>query len=414
MSDPVEIELKPLTDMITTMFGSEFVEFLKRQHGTVRGFYEKSTAITQCNNVVGKFEPNKSVCWICGLVIPPSSSPTDALAAECEHIFPIAQAIFFIGLYSNEIKDNIAFKNKLKLEYDWSHRVCNQIKNDSHFIEHNIKNPTGRWNINKDKIVDFLNEILLRGNTYDNGANKIRTILNQNNLRLNTWIAQRVDYIYRRCRDILLTIQPKNENLWILATVSDLADEYLNSGYEPEIIPPTLPTAKRTGFQPMTQSQVEAVYMRWGDFIMKKVNQFVIQYLAERLRRYSSEQKAIRSQKALMVLDRSLIVKIKEFIWPIYAQLPPDANKDVRFVEATSYIISKVVIERIDRIFADEKSPSIDKLRTFLVTSFIEPVTGIWNSIGFNAGLVSLDKLVHNSLKGARRRRVTRKRKLRS
>jgi len=413
MSNPVEIELKPLTDMITKMFGPDFVDFVKRQHGDIRSFYETSSAITQCANVVGKVQPNKSICWICGFEIPATSSPQDAFAPECEHIFPIAQALFFIGLYTSDIKDNREFVEKLKLEYDWAHRVCNQVKNDAHFIEHNIQNPNGRWNINKNSIGVFLNDILQRGNKYGGGANRILKEIKRKGLTDKQWISNQTDVIYNKCAAIISTIQPKNENLWILATVSDLALDYMNSGFEPEIIPPYMPMTKRAGFQPMTQQQVEAVYSQWAEYIMKKVNEFAIQYLAERLKRYTVEEKAFRSQKAIALLDRSLIMKVGQYIWPMYAQLPQDINKDVRFVEAVSYIISKVVIERIDRIFADEKSPAITKLRTQLMNNFINAVSEIWNSVGFNDARLSIDNLVQQNLKGARRRRKTQKRKSR-
>ena len=156
----VETELKPLTDMITTMFGSDFVDYLKETHGNIRGFYETSTAITQCNNVTGPVVRNRTPCWICGFIIPPTPGPEHGFAPECEHVFPIAQALFFIGLYTSDAKDNETYKQKLRLEYDWAHRVCNQIKNDSHFIDHSISRPDGRWSVNRTKITAFLNKIL--------------------------------------------------------------------------------------------------------------------------------------------------------------------------------------------------------------------------------------------------------------
>jgi hypothetical protein len=80
-------------------------------------------------------------CWICGEEIV-HEHPT--LGFECEHVFPIAQALAFTGLYEHSLFQALfdensttanAYKTGLELEYKPSHRYCNQIKNDAHFIK---------------------------------------------------------------------------------------------------------------------------------------------------------------------------------------------------------------------------------------------------------------------------------------
>jgi hypothetical protein len=239
-NDQVEIELLPLTRMVARMFGNDFVDFVRERYGNVRKFYETSSATTQCHNTIGRLLPNISTCWICGFGIPDTKgNPQHAFSPECEHIFPIAQAIFFIGVYTNEIKSNPAYIEKLKLEYAWSHRVCNQIKNDAHFIEHDIEAADGRWSINIDKIKAFLNDILDRGNLYGGGAVMLLEQIKIARSTREKWIDKQSGFIYQKCKAILDTIEPKDENLWLLTTVSDLTYAYENSGFKPEIIPPS-------------------------------------------------------------------------------------------------------------------------------------------------------------------------------
>ena len=126
--------LAPLKDMLVALLGHETVMCLQRNHGSLRAVFERSSPTTQCKNVI----PSQTQqCWICGGQIDPT---IDALAFECEHVFPIAQALAFTGLYEHSLFEALsdreanAYKAGLELEYKPSHRYCNQIKNDTHFI----------------------------------------------------------------------------------------------------------------------------------------------------------------------------------------------------------------------------------------------------------------------------------------
>jgi hypothetical protein len=409
-NDQVEIELLPLTRMIARMFGNDFVDFVREKYGNVRKFYETSSATTQCHNTIGRLLPNISTCWICGFGIPDTKGNTQhGFSPECEHIFPIAQAIFFIGVYTNEIKANPAYIEKLKLEYAWSHRVCNQIKNDAHFIEHDIEAANGRWSINIDKIKAFLNDILDRGNLYGRGADLLKEQIQKARSTREKWIDNQSGIIYQKCKAILDTIEPKDENLWLLTTVSDLTYAYENSGFKPEIIPPSDTIAVPGQMVAPTMLQINDFYTTWAKYMMKIVQKFMIAYLGERIRRYTSEEKALRSEKVLAVLkDAELISKIQqEILLQVYNSIPNNPNKQARFVEAIYYLILSVISERMGRIFTDPDDSKSNALRSLDsdLRKNLEAIREIWNTRGLQDGIDTLNGILATSLKGASRRR---------
>ena len=157
LAQPFDL-LKSLTDMFKTVLGEETVLCLQSKFGNLREVVERSSPQTQCNNVIG--EP--SHCWICGGGI---STDNPDLGPECEHVFPIAQALVFTGLYEHSLFQQIsdeedtdlpdAYLSGLEKEYRWAHRICNQVKNDAHFIQYNGTN----FVINDDLILKFINQL---------------------------------------------------------------------------------------------------------------------------------------------------------------------------------------------------------------------------------------------------------------
>lgn len=121
-----------------------------------RDWWERTPAISQCANTVGKREDTKE-CYICGLPI--NNDSIDENTPECEHILPVFLGSLLLTLYRTELNDkayksklesiprnNIQarklqidlqnqIKNELGMEYDWAHRCCNQIKKDTSFIK---------------------------------------------------------------------------------------------------------------------------------------------------------------------------------------------------------------------------------------------------------------------------------------
>jgi len=94
----------------------------------VRDIWELSKPKTQCVNTIGGVNTN-TTCWICGFGIPVRPTKDQfGLAAECEHILPIAQAVMLWGLYSTQAGQDR--KTFLMREYGWAHECCNHIKSD--------------------------------------------------------------------------------------------------------------------------------------------------------------------------------------------------------------------------------------------------------------------------------------------
>jgi hypothetical protein len=150
------IVLSGLTDLVKQVTDESTLNCLKGKFkNKIRKFFERSTPPTQCYNTVGRFEAGKSKCWICGFVIPKiddvnendededEETSAHPLKPECEHVFPVAQALCFTGLFESQLLSQLkdespntaaAYVSGIQVEYQWAHRVCNQIKNDTHFI----------------------------------------------------------------------------------------------------------------------------------------------------------------------------------------------------------------------------------------------------------------------------------------
>jgi len=188
-----------------------------KRKGTLRSLFERSSATTQCNNTVGNQIPS-SLCWIC-------NTPIAALnqgfknKAECEHVFPVMQALCFTGLYTSGIYETMKdeedkhyenrgerYKAELLREYRWAHRICNQIKSDAHFIV--IKDDN--FGIDEDLIKKMLNKILATpkygANKGDKGGQKLWAYINKfnaiNGLTQQKWVDQQSLNIKKICEEI--------------------------------------------------------------------------------------------------------------------------------------------------------------------------------------------------------------------
>jgi hypothetical protein len=118
-------------DLALLMFGPERIALWETNYNLVRDIFEIAPVPSQCNSTIGPFVPGKTPCWICGMVIPYATGDMhcgheNGLAGECEHILPVAQAAIFLELYDKANKASDLFK----LEYAWSHKLCNRTKND--------------------------------------------------------------------------------------------------------------------------------------------------------------------------------------------------------------------------------------------------------------------------------------------
>jgi len=190
--------LDDLTPLVTSCLGQETVACLKSNYSQVRDFFERSSPITQCDNVIGKAAGQN--CWICGGLV--QIGVDNGLQPECEHVFPIAQALVFTGLYESNFFDSLSdsvshpYKKGLQMEYRWAHRICNQVKNDSHFIALN----DGIFSIDNSKINTFLSKIT--NTTKFGGGKNLCRYLGNGNVKVG------IDKLYARINDIKNTCQP--------------------------------------------------------------------------------------------------------------------------------------------------------------------------------------------------------------
>jgi hypothetical protein len=190
--------LDDLTPLVTSCLGQETVTCLKNNYADVRDFFERSPPKTQCGKVIGvaKGQP----CWICGGLV--QLGVKNGLQPECEHVFPIAQALVFTGLYEHSFFDSLSdavsepYKVGLQMEYRWAHQICNQVKNDSHFIALT----DGIFSIDDSKINTFLSKIT-NTKSWGGGTNLCRYLGNGN-------VKTGIDVLYGRINDIKNTCKP--------------------------------------------------------------------------------------------------------------------------------------------------------------------------------------------------------------
>lgn len=113
-----------------------------------RYVWDDTSASAQCNAL--NIQP--TVCWLCGY-----GFGVDDFKAQCDHILPVMQGAFFLDLYS---KKTGHVTELMKIEYDWAHAFCNNIKRNSVFIS---QTPQGTYDINQREIDAVLSKIQQRG-----------------------------------------------------------------------------------------------------------------------------------------------------------------------------------------------------------------------------------------------------------
>ncbi len=285
MKDPTKI-LKELTDLVTEVASPAVAQCLAKKGG-IREFFEKTGAKEQCEVVLKEQALNTYTppCWICGYNVDIRIRLGKAETAqwyypECEHVFPIAQAICFTGLYEGPLArrmrdtENVdespsgtssssssassssstsssssaaaaappftiskkEYIDALKPEYSWAHRICNQVKNDSHFIEYTTDTAgNGQFIISEKRIDEFLTRLLKNDNTWGQGMKLYETVKGKDPTikEVADWKNQRVVAIANVCRPILTLaaksgLTPSEQSqvaaMSILSTISTSAE----------------------------------------------------------------------------------------------------------------------------------------------------------------------------------------------
>lgn len=75
------------------------------------------------------------ICWICAKRLDLSDA-----SPECEHVLPVSDALFHLNLIQQSNREGLSKPEKdiQNLEYYWSHKCCNQVKNNQKFIRHKL------------------------------------------------------------------------------------------------------------------------------------------------------------------------------------------------------------------------------------------------------------------------------------
>lgn len=125
----------PLTKLAKSIYGDDVVDAWVSSRRKVRDIWENAEVSAQCVNTIGPYgQGENKTCWLCGLAFDPTK---EALKPICEHILPIAQAVFFLELYAKSKGQSLSKENVpevMSLEYGWGHAICNSIKSGSIFI----------------------------------------------------------------------------------------------------------------------------------------------------------------------------------------------------------------------------------------------------------------------------------------
>lgn len=205
--------LGELSATIKFVIGEQRFDEIKLRYGNIRAAVEQSSPTTQCNNTVNKVTGH-TLCWICNTPI------ADTRVAilfenkpECEHIFPILQALCFTGLYSTSVFESLKdiadttgrprsqlYVEELSKEYRWSHRICNQVKSDTHFIKYDTD--TLKFTIGENYVKEFLYK-LLGTRSYGGGPNLwnyVKRVSGKHDKK--AWVDERATHIARICKEV--------------------------------------------------------------------------------------------------------------------------------------------------------------------------------------------------------------------
>ena len=178
-----------------------------------RKIFELHQPETQCANVLGK-PTSGQLCYICGLAM---RDNVESMMPSCEHILPIMQAMFFLDLYRSSDVQTEKQMNILKLEYAYTHRCCNLIKNVTSLLETRIdaeNYPT--WHFSSSNATALLSNIF--GEESGHGCNSVRDLVAEAE-RAN-WITGRVEKIQtEKINPILEYIQSKGANGGVITMI---------------------------------------------------------------------------------------------------------------------------------------------------------------------------------------------------
>lgn len=196
-----------------------------------RRFFERTRPKVQCNNVIGK---KPEYCWICGGV---TFIPNHVwFSPQCEHVLPIAQGVIFLELYNHKFKN---IDEAVKLEYEWAHAICNNVKNATVLIEGNER----MFQPNEIAIQTLLNKLSAKGVIiHDKQLEKMKTRLTE----VTNYINQLEDFIVIPANDCAVKLDFTKE-------------EYEPIPLETKVIPELVDEREEEYKGPITRSRSIAI-----------------------------------------------------------------------------------------------------------------------------------------------------------
>jgi hypothetical protein len=237
-ADVMDCTDKKLTIMAKYIFGEAVVDaYLKgvkddsgkviivaRPKG-IRKIWELGGVEAQCTAVIGG--PSGTDCWICGFPVvnspqkkkvkkggvkrslEDSDSESDpnatGLEPTCEHVLPVAQARFFLDLY-NPANKGLEISKVLRLEYEYAHRYCNEVKHDDVYILNINTEDDPVWGVNETAIRSTLNKIFIGlsdEDYYPNYKKGKPEILKNIDNKHQEWTYDRLDIMSKRVQLIV-------------------------------------------------------------------------------------------------------------------------------------------------------------------------------------------------------------------
>jgi hypothetical protein len=254
-----------LTVMAKYIFGNQavksFTEGVKDNKGNwilkprkIRDVWDLTDETNQCNNVIGQWKLGTD-CWICGYVTTqsakrqkrdsiggapkrkrePSEDDTtrekaSGLEPSCEHILPIAQARFFLDLYNPSVTPSPELQEVRKLEYEWAHRYCNEIKGDRQYIKNMGTDNDPVWGADMDTITEDLDKIYtgLRNpsfyQNYEEGKSILLEKIGSSKITKNRWLQDRQSSMSTRMQAIADHINKGEKGLGRLIVLAGTAN----------------------------------------------------------------------------------------------------------------------------------------------------------------------------------------------
>jgi len=133
-------------------------------------------------------------CYLCGRRILPTASGQSTM--ECEHVLAILAALSNLWLVQEGKRGTYKPPDEILallgfLEYEWSHRCCNQIKSNYDFIK--FDTVSGKYRVNM-ILVKYIIRAIEKSDKYDCG--KIKSVISQSQeIKLAARFQRVVDYM---------------------------------------------------------------------------------------------------------------------------------------------------------------------------------------------------------------------------